>query len=170
MDRLTKRLEDGGAAYYLDGFGSFDEIEALEECVDKLAAYEDTRLDPEEYKKHADALKKLDIEHMHDLLCAENDGRLVVLPCKVGDMVWTNFSMSGLYFRDKDKPYSVRVVFIGLNGSDAMGKGLINVVYEKHNYMMQFHLSDIGKTVFLTREEAESALKKREEVDNETVR
>ena len=30
--------------------------------------------------KHADAIKNLDIEHMHDLLQAEKDGRLVVLP------------------------------------------------------------------------------------------
>lgn len=54
----------------------------------RLAAYEDTELDPEEYKKHADAIKKLDIEHMHDLLQAEKDGRLVVLPCK-DDTVYT---------------------------------------------------------------------------------
>ena len=30
------------------------------------------------------------------------------------------------------------------------------------------YMNDIGKTVFLTREEAEAALKKREEADNET--
>ncbi len=46
----------------------------------RLAAYEDTGLEPEEYKRHADAIKNLDIEHMHDLLQAEKDGRLVVLP------------------------------------------------------------------------------------------
>lgn len=45
----------------------------------RLAAYEDTGLEPEEYKRHADAIKNLDIEHMHDLLQAEKDGRLVVL-------------------------------------------------------------------------------------------
>lgn len=45
----------------------------------RLASYEDTGLDVEEYKKHADAIKKLDIEHMHDLLQAEKDGTLVVM-------------------------------------------------------------------------------------------
>lgn len=90
---------------------------------------------------------------------AEQDGQLVVLPCKVGDEVWTNFAMSGWYFRDKDRPYHARVVFVGLNDSDKMGRGLINVMYGKHDYMMQFSFADIGKSVFLSREEAEAALK-----------
>lgn len=49
-------------------------------AVDRLAAYEDTGLEPEEYKKQVDALKKLDIEHMHDLLQAEKEGRLSMPP------------------------------------------------------------------------------------------
>lgn len=89
----------------------------------------------------------------------ERQGRLVVLPCKVGDTVYTNCAMSGWYFRAKDRPYPAKVVFYGLNGSEDMGGGLFNVVYEKNDYMMQFRFSDIGKTVFLTREEAEKALK-----------
>lgn len=46
----------------------------------RLSAYEDTGLELEEYKRRVDAIKKLDIEHMHDLLQAEKDGRLVILP------------------------------------------------------------------------------------------
>lgn len=81
-----------------------------------------------------------------------------VLPIKVGDTVYTNFAMRGWYFRDKDRPYSARVCFIGLNNSEEMGGGLFNVVYEKHDHMMQFRFSDIGKSVFLTQEEAEEHL------------
>lgn len=93
---------------------------------------------------------------------AREEGRLVVLPCKVGDTVWTNFAMSGWYFRDKDKPYAAKVVFVGLNDSEEMGGGLLNIVYGKHDHMMQFGFSDIGKTVFLTRQEAEAALSEKE--------
>lgn len=77
-----------------------------------------------------------------------------ILPCKIGDSLWTNFSMSGWYLREKDKPYQVRVVFIGLNGSDEMGGGFVNVLYEKNGNMMQFNFSDIGKNIFYTKEEA----------------
>ena len=82
-----------------------------------------------------------------------------ILPCKIGDSLWTNFSMSGWYLREKDKPYQVRVVFIGLNGSDEMGGGFVNVLYEKNGNMMQFNFSDIGKNIFYTKEEALMAKK-----------
>lgn len=49
-------------------------------CFKRLAAYENTGLELEEYKRQVDALKRLDIEHMHDLLQAEKEGRLIVLP------------------------------------------------------------------------------------------
>lgn len=99
-----------------------------------------------------------DLNRMRELVQAENTGRLVELPCNVGDMVWTNFAMSGWYFKSNEKPYSAKVVFVGVNHADEMGGGFINVVYEKHNNMMQFLFSDFGKTVFLSRAEAESAL------------
>lgn len=97
--------------------------------------------------------------HIRDLLQAEQEDRLVVLPCKVGGTVWTNFSMSGWYLRDKDRPYQVKVIFIGLNDDGSMGRGFFDVMYGERSRMMQFNFSDIGKTVFLTREEAEAALK-----------
>ena len=45
-----------------------EQIEKITIAVDRLAAYEDTGLDPEEYKRHADAIKKLDIEHYLDFM------------------------------------------------------------------------------------------------------
>lgn len=102
-----------------------------ENYIDKLARYED----------------------------AEEQGRLIVLPCKVGDTVWTNLAWTGWYLRENKKPYAANVVFIGLNDSEKMGYGIINVSYNKGKHMMQFSFADIGKTVFLTREEAKAALK-----------
>ena len=87
-------------------------------------------------------------------------GGVVLPPCKVGDTVYTNLSMQGWYYRIKDRPYTARIVFIGVNDSEETGCGYINVLFEKNHNMMQFRLSDIGKTVFLTREEAEQALLK----------
>ena len=138
--------------------------------IDRLAAYEDTGLEPEDIVNalktldlFAETVKGVPLNRIRELLQAEKDVRLVVLPCKTGDEVWTNFAMSGWYFRGKDRPYSAKVVFVGLNNSGDMGGGFINVMYGKYNYMMQFNFSEIGKTFFLTREEAEAAMKKREE-------
>jgi len=90
----------------------------------------------------------------------KEQGRLVRLPCNIGDVLWTNNRMQGWYFRSKNAPYRTQVVFIGLNNSKEMGGGFFNVCYESHGYMMQFNFSDIGKTVFLTKAEAEVALER----------
>lgn len=70
MDRLTYWCDDGvgGGEWRVNARGN----EFAGEAVDRLAAYENTGLEPE-------WVKELDK--------AEQDGRLVVLPCKVGD-VW----------------------------------------------------------------------------------
>jgi hypothetical protein len=71
------------------------------------------------------------------------------LPCDIGDTVYTNCRMQGWYFREKDKPYKAEVVFIGLNGVD----NFMNVDFGD-GHMLQFPFSQIGKTVFLSEEEA----------------
>lgn len=85
----------------------------------------------------------------------EEQGKLSKLPCKVGDTVYTNTSIQGWYFRKENRPYEANIVFIGINGVD----NFINV-YFGNGRMLQFKFSDIGKTVFLSKEEAETALKK----------
>lgn len=80
----------------------------------------------------------------------EEQDRLIKLPCTIGDTLYTNFAVQGWYFREKNKPYEIKVVFIGINGVD----NFINVAYENGN-MLQFNFSDIGKRIFITREEAE---------------
>ena len=92
-----------------------------------------------------------------DKLIAEG---VIVSPVKVGQEVYTNFAMQGWYFRSNDKPYSAKIVFIGFNNSEEMGGGFFNIAYENRGYMLQFNFSDLGKKVFLTREEAEKALER----------
>ena len=59
----------------------------------RLKAYEDTSLSPEdcaEYKKFEDEIiaSGKTFGRLIELLEADKDGRVVVLPCKVGDKVW----------------------------------------------------------------------------------
>ena len=92
-------------------------------------------------------------EKLAEYETAEEEGRLVVLPCKVGQCVYTNFSMSGWHMRKGKRPYIGRIVFIGLNVDDPY----FNIILGEGE-MLQFKFSEIGKRVFLTREEAEKAL------------
>ena len=89
---------------------------------------------------------------------------VIVPPCKVGDVLYSNVRYSGYYMRQKDAPYSYKVCFIGINDHKPHGGGFVNVVHENGS-MLQFEFSQIGKTVFLTKEEAEKALKEREQND-----
>ncbi len=120
------------------------------------AAYEDTGLEPEEVlpKDKADeiALKLMrlaDLEslcnytRLRELAEADKDGRLVVLPCKVDDGLWTFCS------HPVEQVYSFTVTDIStLNGRTMLNTSRCGVVDAR----------DVGKTVFLTREEAEKAL------------
>ena len=107
----------------------------------------------EEYNTYFDKL----VEKLKVYETAEEEGRLVVLPCKVGQCVYTNFSMSGWYMRKGKRPYIGRIVFIGLNVDDPY----FNIILGEGK-MLQFKFSEIGKRVFLAREEAEKALEEME--------
>ena len=88
MERCTIRLKTGEArCSQLDG----------NVVVERLAAYEDTGLTPEEIKAPFTedtminlAAQALGVEpsRLRELAVADKDGRCVVPPCKVGDMVW----------------------------------------------------------------------------------
>ena len=121
----------------------------------------DTGLTPEEVlpKDKADeiALKLMrlaDLEsicsytRLRELVEADKDGRLVVLPCKVGDGLWTFCS------HPVEQVYSFTVTDIStLNGRTMLNTSRCGVVDAR----------DVGKTVFLTREEAEKALEARKD-------
>ena len=78
----------------------------------------------------------------------EEQGRLVALPCKVGDTVWVIPTYNG-------KPYcgavKDEIQMIGVTS-----RGFHLKLRAHHDYNKTYML---GKTVFLTREEAEAALK-----------
>ena len=81
--------------------------------------------------------------------------RFVELPCKVGDTVYVIEDIAG-----EEKIIQDHVETMGI-GYYADG---INI-YQFDGVKTDGYFEDFGKTVFLTREEAEQALKEREEND-----
>ncbi len=135
----------------------------FQEVVARLAAYEDTGLEPEEIMEHETAYIEIMTRTYGPLhqkigqwLQDEKDGRLVVLPCKVGDTV---YEANKRGFISTYKVISIHISF----GTVLIGWDIMDGIYSNVN---GFEVSALGKTVFLTREEAEAALKKME-ADNE---
>lgn len=99
------------------------------------------------------------IDRLRELAQADRDGRCVVLPCKVGDAAYV--IDAGDYQSDY-KPYvrEKEVTEISWkkvkNGKD-LGFGVI-LKGGDCNTSARYKIQNIGKTVFLTREEAEVAL------------
>ena len=143
----------------------------------RLAAYEDTRLTPEEIDMDHEAAEQLrqlcqgcDLDRLEELAEADKDGRLVVLPCKVGDTVW---AVSGKIIKcEIEETYLYDgggieyFVTFDCDGADCKGcpfnrweQDCSGERYCKCEYgCSSFKDSDIGKTVFFTHEEAEAAL------------
>ena len=86
---------------------------------------------------------------------------LIKLPCKVGDTVYVNAKTFGTH--DDIEYAEAEVVSIRITKKQTFLKlrifalGLDGMPYGCKNYS----ISSIGKTVFLTREEAEKALEER---------
>ena len=159
MERMTERSESGHA-YYPQCFkepcyGGGCKIKdcPFETAVcDRLAAYEDTGLSPEKVswmKEVVEAAFDNDtsrIERAHNLHVADKDGRVVVMPCKVGDTVY--FALLGRII--EKQVFSI----VSFSNSTRIYCG---------GTSEYFRPEDIGKTFFLTREEAEKALQEMED-------
>ena len=173
MERLTK----------VDGCGQNDLIrcfdcnlekagENLENCgyceegwrkaLDRLAAYEDTGLEPKEIERIVDAygrgltlrdevsqrielIRDIGTDRLREIVEAERDGRLLVPPCKVGDTV---------YFRTYAKNATVD---LGIQPHEVVELRAFAVVEGEYTDV-GLSVNAFGKAVFLTQEEAEHAL------------
>lgn len=116
--------------------------------VERLAAYEDTGLEPEEITAMQHTLDEYH-KVADPLLRAQADGRLVVLPCKVGDRL---YEVTG---RKTISVYKVRAIRVELFGLFIEWDIVEGFVWQS---LSGINAGEIGKTVFLTREEAEKAL------------
>ena len=148
MERLTEKtvgcfeyaLKDHKA---LPGeFGTYDAFFDYSMAVKRLGHYEDTGVEPEDLKRAFNETASLKLaaqvlrttpDHLRDIIKAEQDGLLVALPCKVGDKV---------YQIDAERVYESEVKWIIFDCND-----------------IAFDERAIGGSIFLTREEAEAALK-----------
>lgn len=177
MERLTKRDTDGQAMMdcekcKADWTGKHGK--PMADCTalycrnrlkDRIAAYEDSGCAPEEVlpKDKADeiALKLMrlaDLEslcnytRLRELAEADKDGIVVVLPVRPA---LTPILSSMLYIIEDGDIYE-DALYEAVVGMSENGK--MNVVYTTLSDQIIFEQADIGKTVFLIREEAEKAL------------
>lgn len=136
MERLT---------YFKDGYWrvNFSGVQYQADFVDRLAAYEDI----------AELCGGFD--RLRELAEADKDGRVVVLPCKVGDTVWIVGAVRKLYSA------KVRTFFCG-HPSAVRGRDPDGHIHMIRTTECDIPMQEFGKTVFLSREEAEKALQKME--------
>ena len=157
MERLTNKREadaqrEGYERRLANGYQRSIPVERFL----RLAAYEDTGLEPEGVSalvKDWSDLRTIvgecgGIDRLRVLADADKDGRLVVLPCKVGQRVFALLDTDKHISECEVKQIGMgnKIGFIGLEPIGARGR----------EYGVA--LNGFGKTVFLTREEAEKAL------------
>ena len=120
----------------------------LIDAANRLAAYEETGLEPEQVMElksliHGGIHKVDDVwKHVQDLLQAEHDGMLVVLPCKAGSLIYVG------------RRPAIITRFFGY-----VRERYFHAVFCDENKGIDIPFEELGKTVFLTSEEAEAALK-----------
>ncbi len=172
MKRLTYRLEDQYGnptdSIILESDLIFlNSSEKWKKVLLRLAAYEDTGLEPCDYSAIGHALEKADraqsdltemirlvggigLDRLRELAQADREGRCVVLPCKKGDTVWRIVHDATPHVtkdRCTDIKYENGDIWVHLIGDRVMGGW------------------NFGKLLFLTRAEAEDALR-REQNEN----
>lgn len=162
MERLTERNDKGqsmcikcgdNCEHYLMCLSEdFSHCPYMDNVIEKLCIYEDTKITPEQIGdiKYALEYEQLNIyklfkglDEYREYKDLEEQELLIKLPCKVGDIV-----------------YSIQ------NGCNTIEPITIDEIKLKNKYQRVFsnsviiEFSDFGKTVFLTREAAEKELER----------
>lgn len=156
MERWTSRDESG--YYYLRRIHRGKYEPTKKDLIQRVGQYEDTGLEPEAAEamkiammgKAIAEIKEFDgvpIDRLRELAQAEKDGRLAVLPCKLHEPIF--YIENGEWFYDI--PHEA---YLGQRAGE-WNDTLLFLCQDGFS----FYEEDFGKTVFLTREEAEAALK-----------
>ncbi len=114
----------------------YDTACSQKQVWERLKAYEDSKLSPEDAANLHAILRLGDgmtLMRLRELAVADQEGHVIVLPCKVGDTIW-RLKRTFETYPDKSKPYT-----------------------EADGFLLQ-DIWNVGKNVFMTREEAEKAL------------
>lgn len=93
-----------------------------------------------------------DLEHLKELVEADRDGRCVVFPCKIGDTV---------YDIQMGKITEKTIISIPFLLSKSVNHLCLHAINNR-DALTTIDTENLGKTVFLTREEAEAAMKRME--------
>lgn len=163
MERLTTR--DANCADPKVLYGVFVRNHDYISAANRLADYEDTGLTPERCAEFARAdaegryivmrdAEQEGVARLRELAEADRDGRLVVLPCKVGDML---YEVTG---RKTISVYKVRAIRVELFSLFIEWDIVEGFVWQS---LTGINAEEIGKTVFLTREKAARALEAMED-------
>ncbi len=160
MERLTKRNYCGEAILVTsDVCDRCDEtIWTLNDTgkgnpIDRLCQYEETGLEPEKLKE-IDKLYLAKCEEVNRLKAEL--GQSVKLPCKVGDTVYRvnnkiiNMEVEGILLKNSNSGSLIRI-----DCAESKFKG-------EFSYIVDSISNDLGKRVFLTREEAKAKLEERD--------
>lgn len=130
MERLTYR-DANGEAWYSDAGTEANRLHFIADMEDILGG-------------------GYDLDRLRELVEADRDGRCIVLPCKVGDTIYK------LFCGDIVELEVERIVC----WSSGYWKMNAHTEYSRADWKgFEIDFSDFGKTVFLTREAAEAALK-----------
>lgn len=134
MERLTKTYSDGT-------HGASDNLPCGENSYD---------------------YKNLLIEKLGEYEDLEKQGRLIKLPCKVGDTVYVVDNCIQI------KPAECRIGLIGYTATlEDKGFNFVAEFEKDSSIIEEFEDKDIGKTVFLTESEAEAKLNELRGGENE---
>ena len=145
-------------------------------AIKKLAAYEDTGLLPEAIDllrlsmigtvaaEIADEQGCVELSRAKQIAHAEAEGRLVILPCKLGDTVWVLHTGINTNFLHVFEGRCVEI-----SQSLSCGAMLESYTINLLAFNVVFYGHDIGSTMFFSRSEAEAALKKRKEEKHGTT-
>ena len=159
MERMTEYESIGGHAHAVPT-GNIDT------ALMRLAAYEDTGLTPESVEaiklhmmgkaiSEITEFNGLQIDRLRELAEADKDGRVVVLPCKVGDTLW----VTGRDNVPREMALEAPDIRTVCTDEDNLCMATCNRKPDGScAYRLRNDGADIGKTVFLTREEAEKVL------------
>lgn len=165
MERLTERSTKD-SYWHVKGLPMFEVQkichDILYNVVERLAAYEDTGLTPDEIRVLCNMYNRSTMAKMLRWGDADDDGRLVIFPCKKGDR---------LFVLAKDSPTGIEetkckgIVIKSRQDDGLYAKVIAPCVYDDNGDMVEsfysFYPEAFGKTVFLTRAEAEAALEKK---------
>lgn len=129
-------------------------------CKNRKNKEKNTIVIPNSFISSADCAEKYEqvakwLKELKSYKEAEEQGLLVRLPCKVGDMVWDNDY-------GYPEPYEIKAFSYGYCDSYVESDIEDQIIFYYENYSGSitgaFPMSEIGKTVFITSEEVEKKL------------